>query len=120
MIKMSNIVITYWVWKNTIIDFNTFTDKKKIDYVFSYLGAPDKQIHEWYNGGWSSEYNTALKYARELDLIEDYRDYDDEIWELKDIIKDLCHIINKNCGTLDTTNQEFESLKKAENLYVEE
>lgn len=117
---MKHNIITYWVWKSTIIDFDTIIDKKKADYVFSYLGAPDKQIHEWYNGGWSSEYNGALKCARELGLIEDYRDYDDEIWHLKDIIKDLYNIINKNCSTLNTTDQEFESLKKVESLYVEE
>ena len=79
----------YWKWKNTIIDFNTISDEKdeyskymtKKDMVFRYLGTPDEDIHEWYNGGWSSEYNTALRYARELNLVEDYIDYDDELYE---------------------------------------
>ena len=94
----------YWKWKNTIIDFNTISDEKdeyskyrtKKDIVFRYLGTPDKDIHEWYNGGWSSEYNTALRYAKELDLVEDYIDYDDKLFEkdkeierLNNIIKDI-------------------------------
>ena len=75
----------YWKWKNTIIDFNNISDEKdeyskymtKKDIVFHYLGTPDNDIHEWYNGGWSSEYNTALRYAKELGLVEDYIDYEE-------------------------------------------
>ena len=93
----------YWKWKNTIIDFNTISDEKdeyskymtKKDMVFRYLGTPDEDIHEWYNGGWSSEYNTALRYARELNLVEDYIDYDDELYEKDKEIERLNNIINE-------------------------
>ena len=67
----------YWVWKKTIIDFEELPNAyvkgqyyTKADYIFYYLPLPDVKMHEWYNGGYSSEYNTALKYAEELDLIE--------------------------------------------------
>jgi len=84
-------VIKCWKWKNTIIDFNAISDEKidcnswytKKDWIFQYLGCPDERIHEWYNGGFSCEYNTALKYAKELGLVEDYIDYEDEIYTLK-------------------------------------
>ena len=95
--------IRYWKWKSTIIDFNTISDEpvdyddyiKKKDWVFRYLGTPDNDIHEWYNGGFSSEYNRALKYAEELGLIEDYIDYDDIIYELKEQLKRKEDIIKK-------------------------
>lgn len=68
--------VKYWKWKSTIIDFNAISDEpldyafhpKKKEWVFRYLGIPDNDIHEWYNGGFSSEYNRALKYAEELGL----------------------------------------------------
>lgn len=89
----------YWKWKNTIIDFNTISDEKdeyskymtKKDLVFRYLGTPDEDIHEWYNGGYSSEYNTALRYAKELGLVEDYIDYE----ELEEENERLHSIINE-------------------------
>ena len=81
----------YWQWKSTIIDFDTISDEKadfgdyitKKEMIFHYLGTPDKKIHEWYNGGWSSEYNEALRYAKELGLVEEYIDYDDIIYNLQ-------------------------------------
>ena len=95
--------VKYWKWKSTIIDFNAISDEeldyafhpKKKDWVFRYLGIPDNNIHEWYNGGFSSEYNWALKYAEELDLIEDYIDYDDIIFDLKEQLQQKEDIINK-------------------------
>lgn len=95
--------IKYWKWKSTIIDFNAISDEpidyadypKKKEWVFRYLGIPDNDIHEWYNGGFSSEYNSALKYAEELGLIEDYIDYDDIIYDLKQQLKQRDNIINK-------------------------
>lgn len=95
--------IKYWKWKSTIIDFNAISDEaldyafhpKKKEWVFRYLGIPDNDIHEWYNGGFSSEYNSALKYAEELGLIEDYIDYDDIIYDLKQQLEQRDNIINK-------------------------
>lgn len=83
--------LEYWKWKNTIIDFDNISDEKdeygsyatKKDIVFHYLGTPDNDIHEWYNGGFSSEYNTALRYAKQLGLVEDYIDYEEELYTLK-------------------------------------
>lgn len=97
----------YWKWKNTIIDFNNISDEKdeyskymkKKDLVFHYLGTPDEDIHEWYNGGWSSEYNTALGYAKELGLVEDYIDYEEIRFEnerLHSIIKEVREYIKYN------------------------
>lgn len=88
--------IEYWKWKNTIIDFKNISDEKidcnnwhtKKDWVFYYLGCPDEEIHEWYNGGFSSEYNRALEYAKELGLVEDYRDYEEEIYNLQQDLTD--------------------------------
>ena len=67
----------YWVWKTTKIDFEELRnnlvrgqDYTKVDYIFYYLPLPDTMLHEWYNGGYSSEYNEALGYAEELGLIE--------------------------------------------------
>ena len=93
--------VRYWKWKSTIIDFNAISDEpldyafhpKKKEWVFRYLGIPDNDIHEWYNGGFSSEYNSALKYAEELGLIEDYIDYDDIIYDLKSQIEEKDRII---------------------------
>lgn len=81
----------YWKWKNTIIDFDTISNEKdeycdyitKKDIVFRYLGTPDNKVHEWYNGGFSSEYNTALRYAKQLNLVEDYIDYENKIYDLQ-------------------------------------
>lgn len=95
--------VRYWKWKSTIIDFNAISDEpldyadhpKKKDWVFRYLGIPDNDIHEWYNGGFSSEYNRALKYAEELGLIEGYIDYDCIIYELKEQLQQKEDIINK-------------------------
>ena len=95
--------VRYWKWKSTIIDFNAISDEeldyafhpKKKEWVFRYLGIPDNDIHEWYNGGFSSEYNSALKYAEELGLIEDYIDYDDIIYDLKQQLEQRDNIINK-------------------------
>lgn len=95
--------IKYWKWKSTIIDFNAISDEpidyadypKKKEWVFRYLGIPDNDIHEWYNGGFSSEYNSALKYAKELGLVEDYIDYDDIIYDLKQQLQQRDNIINK-------------------------
>ena len=58
----------YWKWKSTIIDFSKIPDEypygtinySKKEYIFKYLPLPDEEIHRWYNGGWSSEYNGAL------------------------------------------------------------
>ena len=95
---------TYWKWKSLIIDFATLSDEKnnyggyisKKDMVFTYLGTPDDEIHEWYNGKYSSEYNEAYRYGYELGLIEEYIDYEDKIdqltnnWnELEEWLKDM-------------------------------
>lgn len=95
--------VRYWKWKSTIIDFNAISDEeldyafhpKKKEWVFRYLGIPDNDIHEWYNGGFSSEYNRALKYAKELGLVEDYIDYDDIMYDLKEQLEQRDDIINK-------------------------
>lgn len=75
----------YWMWKTTTIDFSKIPDEhpdgcyqpSKKDYIFRYLPLPDEELHEWYNGGWSSEYNDALYYAREYGLIK-FVDEDEE------------------------------------------
>ena len=80
-----------WKWKSTIIDFSAISDEKsdycdyltKKEEVFHYLGIPDNDIHEWENGKFSSEYNTALRYAKELGLVEDYINYEDMFLQLK-------------------------------------
>lgn len=112
--------IKYWKWKSTIIDFNTISDEtldyafnpKKKDWVFRYLGIPDNEIHEWYNGGFSSEYNWALKYAKELDLIEDYIDYEEIICDLKEQLEQKEDIINKIREYLTS----YESISEFEGL----
>lgn len=79
----------YWKWKSTIIDFDNIKEEKadfgdywtKKEMIFHYLGCPDDKIHEWYNGGWSCEYNYSLSYAKEYGLVEDYIDYDDLLFE---------------------------------------
>lgn len=94
----------YWRWKSTIIDFDTISDEKadfgdyitKKDMIFHYLGTPDKEIHEWYNGGWSCEYNYALSYAKEFGLVEDYVDYEDELLQLKEEIKSIIFQLEHN------------------------
>lgn len=105
---------TYWKWKNTIIDFNNISDEKadfgdywtKKEMIFHYLGTPDDEIHEWYNGGWSTEYNYALSYAKELGLVENYIDYDDELFEkqqqldkYKNVIDKVKEILKEKVGT---------------------
>lgn len=68
----------YWQRKSTIIDFSKIPDEypngtinySKKQCIFKYLPLPDEEIHRWYNGGWSSEYNDALYYAEEYGLIE--------------------------------------------------
>lgn len=93
----------YWQWKNTIIDFNAISDEKidcnnfitKKDYVFRYLGIPDNEMHEWYSGGFSSEYNEALRYAKQLGLVEDVIDYEDKIYELEQQCKKQKEVIDK-------------------------
>lgn len=95
--------IVYWKWKNTIIDFDTISNETidyneyitKKDYIFHYLGTPDRQIHEWYNGGFSSEYNNALRYAKQLGLVENYVDYENEIYELKQQCKKQKEVIDR-------------------------
>ena len=89
--------IEYWKWTNTIIDFATLSNEKnmfggyitKKDMIFAYLGTPDNKVHEWYNGGFSSEYNEALKYAKEFGLIEDYIDYEDKYYRALEVIERL-------------------------------
>ena len=122
--------IRYWKWKRTIIDFNTISDEpvdyddytKKKDWVFRYLGTPDNDIHEWYNGGFSSEYNRALKYAEELGLIEDYIDYDDIIYELKEQLKQKEDIINKAKKYIinNSLYEEEYDYDYEENIYLSE
>ena len=95
--------IVYWKWKNTIIDFDAISNETidyngyvtKKDYIFYYLGTPDRQIHEWYNGGFSSEYNSALIYARQLGLVENYVDYENKICELEQQVIYTNYFINK-------------------------
>lgn len=95
--------IVYWKWKNTIIDFDVISNETidyneyitKKDYIFHYLGAPDRQIHEWYNGGFSSEYNSALRYARQLGLVENYVDYENKIYDLEQQVKKQKEVIDK-------------------------
>ena len=70
----------FWRWKTTVIDFEALSKDTvpwstyitKISYIFHYLPLPTPSwdIHDWYPGGWSSEYNEALSYAIELGLCE--------------------------------------------------
>ena len=87
----------YWEWVVFKIDFNDYQDMKeehcswdwpkdfdwkkkyngdgyKLTYGFRYVGLPQKGIYEWYNGGYSSEYNKALNYLIELGLIKVVKD----------------------------------------------
>lgn len=99
----------YWQWKSTIIDFDTISDEKadfgdyitKKEMIFQYLGTPDKEIHEWYNGGYSCEYNYALKYAKELGLVEEYIDYDDIIYNLQSKIDKAIEYIEHYLKDID-------------------
>lgn len=130
----------YWKWKNTIIDFDVISNETidyneyitKKDYIFHYLGTPDKQIHEWYNGGFSSEYNSALRYAKQLGLVVNYIDYDNEIYELKQQCQEQKEAIDKaiellgnykhystpdekqNSENEDLVNNAFDILKEVE------
>lgn len=138
--------IVYWKWKNTIIDFDAISNETidyngyvtKKDYIFYYLGTPDRQIHEWYNGGFSSEYNSALIYARQLGLVENYVDYENKICELeqqckkqKEVIDKVAEKINdykiyceKNKGLTEYTDIEIEAIEpvisKLEDILKEE
>lgn len=93
----------YWKWKSLIIDFANLTNEKndygeyikKKDMVFAYLGTPDEEIHEWYYGKYSSEYNEAFRYAKQLNLIEEYIDYDDLLFEKDNEIERLNNILNE-------------------------
>lgn len=109
----------YWQWKSTIIDFDTISDEKadfgdyitKKEMIFQYLGTPDKEIHEWYNGGYSCEYNYALKYAKELGLVEEYIDYDDIIYNLQYKIDKAIDKINQYeliVGYYDSNYDEYD------------
>ncbi len=68
----------YWKWKSMIIDFSKLSKEKieydywttKVDWVLYYLGIPDDKEHHWENGEYSSEYDKALEYAQQLDLVE--------------------------------------------------
>lgn len=94
---------TLWRWKSMIIDFSTLSNEVndyggyilKKDMIFSYLGTPDEEIHEWYNGKYSSEYNEAFRYAKQLGLIEEYIDYDEKLSEKDKKIEELTNIINR-------------------------
>lgn len=126
--------IKLWVWKNTIIDFEKLTNKsiekndhiKKVDYIFHHLGVPDKKIHEWYNGGWSCEYNEALNYGIQLGLIEWYKDYEAEYYNLQGKIdKAVEYIIEEyfkraQLGITDKTFQEGEIQRLLKILQGEE
>lgn len=116
-----NIESKYWKWKSLIIDFANLTNEKndygeyikKKDMVFAYLGTPDEEIHEWYNGKYSSEYNEAFRYAKQLNLIEEYIDYDDllfekdeEIERLNNIIKQIEKYLDKEINKLDVPKLE--------------
>lgn len=93
----------YWKWKSTIIDFDNIKEEKadfgdywtKKEMIFHYLGCPDDKIHEWYNGGWSCEYNYALSYAKQYGLVEDYIDYDDELYQKQEIINKQKEVLDK-------------------------
>lgn len=112
----------YWKWKNTIIDFDNIKDEKadfgdywtKKEMIFHYLGCPDDKIHEWYNGGWSCEYNYALSYAKEYGLVEDYIDYEDKIFELKQGIENIIFQLEHNPRTNAETRDKYiiDELKK--------
>lgn len=107
--------IVYWKWKNTIIDFDTISNETidyneyitKKDYIFHYLGTPDRQIHEWYNGGFSSEYNNALRYAKQLGLAENYVDYENEIYELKQQCKRQKEVIDMFLNIVDKSKMSL-------------
>ena len=80
----------YWRWIKFDVDFNDYEDdvyilnkfnhftlnreskRYKLQQGFEYVGLPNKDdgISEWYNGGWSSEYNHALQCLIELGFIE--------------------------------------------------
>ena len=120
----------YWKWKSTIIDFDNIKEEKadfgdywtKKEMIFHYLGCPDDKIHEWYNGGWSCEYNYALSYAKQYGLVEDYIDYDDELYQKQEIInkqKEVLDKIKEYAGELrlfDNESVEFEISSKISEL----
>lgn len=93
----------YWKWKSLIIDFGNIIDEKndygeyikKKDMVFAFLGTPDEEIHEWHNGKYSSEYNEAFRYAKQLNLIEEYIDYDDLLYEKEQELDKYKNIIDE-------------------------
>lgn len=113
----------YWKWKNTIIDFNAISDEKdeyskcmtKKDIVFHYLGIPDEDIHEWYSGGYSSEYNTALRYAKELGLVEDYIDYEEIRYQLEEVKQEMARLNNKNLELIVKLNNQADEIERLNN-----
>jgi uncharacterized coiled-coil protein SlyX len=110
--------IVYWKWKNTIIDFDAISNETidyngyvtKKDYIFYYLGTPDRQIHEWYNGGFSSEYNSALIYARQLGLVENYVDYENKICELEQQVREQKEVIDRKKYLLAEQGAELKKI----------
>lgn len=81
----------FWRWKTTKVDFSKLPhgdDLKRedmyssftsmVDMVFRMLPLPfeDTDIHCWYNGGYSCEYNKALFYAVKIGLVEWVEDDD--------------------------------------------
>ncbi len=89
----------YWEWCKFTVDFKEYQDFKSkyesldwpketsrkdkyngkgymLKYGFHYVGLPDINggINEWYNGGWSSEYNIALDYLIKLGFIRKVED----------------------------------------------
>ena len=77
----------YWKWKSSHIDFSKYCDpdrykyvknsddsnEYKMDMIMRFLPCPydPEDIHSWSNGGYSAEYNWALEYAFEFDLVEE-------------------------------------------------
>ena len=79
----------YWKWIKFDVDFMKYPDdlyqynrfnqyelnrdsnRYKLRQGFEYVGLPinDNCANEWYDGGWSSQYNEALKYLIELGFI---------------------------------------------------
>jgi hypothetical protein len=118
--------LKYWKWKSTIIDFDNISDEKdkfnsliKKDEVFQYLGTPDKDIHQWYSGGFSCEYNRALDYAKDLGLIEDYIDYDTKCCELEEEIEELKKINEQHKELNGELRKENEELRLKLSEYEE-
>ena len=82
---MNNVEKKYWRWKTTVIDFSKLphgdnlqqedmysTYTSLLDMAFIKLPLPydDCEIHTWYPGGFSCEYNMALFYVIKIGLAE--------------------------------------------------